>query len=347
MTMPSVDVVIPNYNYGRYLRACAESVLSQDIEELRLLIVDNASTDESITVARELAASDRRVELLLRTANAGPHASFNDGIEWAKADYFLILFADDFLVPRALRRAVSVLERNPSVAFTYGRDVPIQGDEAVPAIATQSLEVPYRLESGHAFIERFCRLGVFQLPGASLIVRTSAQKMAGHYLEALPHSDDYHLWLRLALQGDVVEFDCIQAGIRSHDSNRSKELCPREAVHIQHTAAASEYFFAHEARVLPDCKRLCRLARRGIAERAYWSAVSHALRGAHGALELFRLAFSMRPITAIAPPVSYLFRRPDAQRRIRSLLGGAISGRLVSARFRMRLGRSLGSGQAQ
>ena len=89
--MKSVDVVIPNYNYGRYLRACVGSVLSQDVEKLRVLIVDNASTDDSPEVARELAAMDPRVELRLHETNLGPHASFNEGIDWAESDYFLIL----------------------------------------------------------------------------------------------------------------------------------------------------------------------------------------------------------------------------------------------------------------
>lgn len=318
--MPSVDIVIPNYNYGRYLLACAQSVLTQDFDRLRLLIVDNGSTDDSAAVAKQLAAADPRVELLLRPTNIGPHASFNDGIDWAKGDYFVLLFADDFLAPGALRRAVTVMERERSLALTYGRDVAIQGDAPIPAIADVDTEVPYRVEPGEVFIERFCRLGVFQLPGPSIVVRTSAQKAAGHYVEALPHSDDYHMWLRLALQGDVAELDCIQAGIRSHGQNRSQELRDRQLLHIRHTADAAEYFFTHEAHVLPNCEALRRLSRRGIAERAYWSAVSHVLRGSPGARELFRFAVSMRPRTAFAPPVGYLLHRPDTRRRTASLL---------------------------
>ena len=328
--MPSVDVVIPNYNYGRYLRACAESVLTQEVDRLRLLIVDNASTDDSAVVARELAASDQRVELILRRTNIGPHASFNTGIDWAKADYFMLLFADDFLVPGALRRAMTIMERERSLAFTYGSDVAVQGDGPIPQVASQRLHVRYRVETGAAFIKRFCRLGVFQLPGPSIVARTSAQKAAGHYIEDLPHSDDYHMWLKLALQGEVAELDCIQAGIRSHGSNRSQELRDRQLLHIRHTADAGEYFFTHEARVLSNCDELYRLARRGIAERAYWSAVAHALRGAPGAAELFRLAFSMRPRTTFVPPLDYLLRRPDAKRRAKALVGAAISrGRAV------------------
>src|SRR5262245_5768644 len=103
--MVSVDVAIPNYNYGRYLRGCVESVLSQDIEALRVLIIDNASTDNSAEIARELARSDPRVEIRIREKNLGPHASFNEAVDWAAGDYFLILCSDDAVTPGSLRRA--------------------------------------------------------------------------------------------------------------------------------------------------------------------------------------------------------------------------------------------------
>src|SRR4051794_15159199 len=54
--MASIDVVIPCYQYGRYLRDCVRSVLDQDVEQLRVLIIDNASTDGSAEIARQLAA---------------------------------------------------------------------------------------------------------------------------------------------------------------------------------------------------------------------------------------------------------------------------------------------------
>jgi hypothetical protein len=65
---------------------------------------------------------------------------------------------------------------------------------------------------------------------------------------------------------------------------------------------------------------LRRRARRGIAERAYWSAVSHALRGNREAWKLLMLAFRMAPATAVLPPLGYLLHRPDTVPRMRSLL---------------------------
>jgi glycosyltransferase involved in cell wall biosynthesis len=123
IVMGSVDIVIPNYNYGRYLRACVESVLTQGIDDMRVLIVDNASTDDSVEVARGLAEQDSRIEIVARETNLGPHASWNDGIDWARSDYLLILCADDPLAPGALACAIAVLDQNLDAVFAYGNDL--------------------------------------------------------------------------------------------------------------------------------------------------------------------------------------------------------------------------------
>ena len=100
---------MPCYQYGRFLRECVDSILSQGIGDIRVLIIDNASTDNSLEVARQLAAEDGRIEILARPCNLGPHASWNEGIDWAKSDYLVILAADDLLADGAIARAVSVL----------------------------------------------------------------------------------------------------------------------------------------------------------------------------------------------------------------------------------------------
>src|SRR4051812_4578035 len=105
--MSRVDVVIPCYNYGRYLAACVDSVLSQDGVDVRALIIDDASTDDSVRMARALAASDERVRLRCHPRNRGHIATYNEGLlEWADAEYLVLLSADDLLVAGALRRAV-------------------------------------------------------------------------------------------------------------------------------------------------------------------------------------------------------------------------------------------------
>lgn len=317
--MASVDVAIPNYNYGRYLRECVDSVLAQDVEHLRVLIIDNASTDDSADIALDLASTDKRVEARIRRKNLGPHASFNEAIDWAESDYFLLLCSDDLLVPGALRRALAILEADPDLAFVYGKD--IQLCEGRPKAEVPDVELAgWRRIAGHDFIERFCKLGVFQIPGPTIVARTSAQKSVGYYRPELPHSDDYDVWLRLALQGDVAEMDTVQAMIREHGLNRSSELRARQIFHISHTEMAVDCFFANEGAQMADATRLRRVARLGLGGRAYWSAISSLLRGEPGSLQLLKFAVTRRPMAALFPPVRYLLGRPDTFGRAASIL---------------------------
>ncbi|QDY70468.1 glycosyltransferase family A protein [Qingshengfaniella alkalisoli] len=316
--MSSFDIVIPNYNYGRYLRACVESVLSQDVSDLRVLIIDNASTDESSQIAKTLANADSRVEIRLRDRNLGPHASFNEGIDWARSDYFLILCSDDMLMPGALRRAGEVLDSDPAIVFCHGRDLPVTSDDFVLPDGIAAERAEWRRISGRDLIASFCRLGVFQLSGATLIVRTSSQKAAGYYREELPHSDDYDLWLRLALLGDVAALENTQAIDRQHPMRRSGPLQQYQLAHIVHTEAAANCFFTHEGAAMQDSARLHRKAQHAFTSRAYWSAISTWSRGDQGAADLMRFALGRRPLSGVIPPFTYLLGRPDRRARIRS-----------------------------
>src|SRR5688572_10559486 len=100
--MPSVDIAVPCFQHGRFLRDCVESALNQGVEQIRVVVIDNASTDDSVAIARQLGREDSRVELIAHPKNLGPHASFNEGVDWATADYFMVLCADDLLTPGCL-----------------------------------------------------------------------------------------------------------------------------------------------------------------------------------------------------------------------------------------------------
>src|SRR5215831_20496875 len=113
--MSSVDVIVPCYRYGHFLRECVESVLSQSDVNVRVLIIDDASPDNTPEVAAELVSEDPRVTFIRHSENKGHIATYNEGIEWASAEYMLILSADDCLLPGALSRAADLMDARPDV----------------------------------------------------------------------------------------------------------------------------------------------------------------------------------------------------------------------------------------
>ena len=301
------------------------SVLTQGIRDIRVLIIDNASTDDSVEVAQQLAAEDPRVELVARPRNLGPHASFNEGIDWAKATYFMVLCADDLLAPDALARVVPVMERHPDVGFAYGRAASLLPGEPMPVLDASLWNAPWQIVAGQDLIERFCGDGVNHVPGPStVVVRTAVQKPAGYYRTELPHTDDFEMWMRLARLGPAARTEADLAILRFHGSARSAAARRVQSAPYHqppampwHDEAAFESFFAHEGAALPEATRLHRLARRNLGERAYWAAVAHLCRGQLGpSWDLLKFALSRRPIAAIVPPVHYLFRRHDGIDRV-------------------------------
>ena len=79
-----ISVIVPVFNGHDYLRQCVQSVLAQTHKNLQVILVDDASTDDSLSIANGFAANDDRVTVIARPANGGQSAARNTGLEAAK-----------------------------------------------------------------------------------------------------------------------------------------------------------------------------------------------------------------------------------------------------------------------
>jgi len=327
--MASIDIVIPCYNYGRFLSEAVSSVLSQGIEDLRVLIIDNASTDESADVARELAARDSKVQVSLHTVNQGATASYNEGIDWAEADYFLVLDADDMLAPGALRRAMNIMEKEPGIAFTHGIELNCRHGETLPSIDNPA-DGRWKITPGLKYIEDTCLVPVCIVGANTVIRRTSAQKAVGYYRKTLPYSDDFEMWLRLATVGDVASTGVIQAIRRIHTAQHSEQFRSAQHRDFNERERAFASFFAHEGKVLPNRERLMRQVRVQLGKHAYWSSVSHYYRGRKDvAAELMRFSRERRGMAGFVPPLDWLLRMKNPVRRMKNVVREAAARRTL------------------
>lgn len=297
--MHAVDVFIPCYNYGRYLRRCVDSVLQQAGCNTRVLIIDDCSTDGSLAEAQAIAANDRRVEVKAHPVNRGHIATYNEGIEWVRAPVMLLLSADDLLAPGALGRAAELLAANPSITLVHGRSIRF-GDEAELAAAEAELAdgaLPVRIRTGAQFIRSLCEVPVNTVETATAIVRSATQKRVGGYRPELPHAGDLEMWLRLAAEGDVAFIDGVQAFTRVHGNNMHHMFTGERLIgdyRQRHEAYRS--FFASQGGKLPDQDALERLVERRLGEEVYWAAMNAFDAGnAAGAEPLADLARSIDP----------------------------------------------------
>lgn len=306
--MAKVDIAVPCYNYGRFLPDCVHSILSQGIEDVRIRIIDNASTDGSADIARALAEEDRRISVSAHAHNRGPHASFNEGIDWADADYFMVLCSDDLMAPGGLASMIAVLDANPDVAFAYGHEMEWFADAPFPASITTPDSATWRVRDGRTFIYERCRYPDRHLAYGMILTRTWAQKKAGYYNRQLAHSDDFEMLLRLACLGRVAgtyEYVGIR---RMHTANRSHDFIGARSGHIVERLEAFDSFFAIEGRTLPRAPHLARIARSSLAGQAYWRGMKDLVRGRGSALDLLSTAVRLEPVVAVVPPLGYLSR---------------------------------------
>jgi hypothetical protein len=143
-SVPTVDVVIPCYRYGRYLRRCVESVVGQRDVNVRILILDDASPDDSAEIGAALAVEYPQVEFRQHVTNAGHIATYNEGlIGGSESAYCMLLSADDLLAPGALGRAVRIMERDPSIGMVYGRAIHFYDEHQLPVGRVRSAGTLY------------------------------------------------------------------------------------------------------------------------------------------------------------------------------------------------------------
>ncbi|MFU8875988.1 glycosyltransferase family 2 protein [Micromonospora sp. SL4-19] len=272
-------MVIPCYKYGDYLRACVSSVLdNQPGVDVRVLIIDDASPDDSAEKARAVAAADPRVEVWVHETNRGHIATYNEGLlEWADGDYTVLLSADDLLTPGALTRAAAVLDANPDVGFVYGH--PVHFTHPGPPPPARTGNGGHTIWPGHWWLQRRFREATGCITSPEVVVRTDLQRKVGGYDPELPAAGDIEMWMRLAAHADVGYVRADQAYYRLHGRNMSQTDHASYLNDLRERRAAYDAVLSKCAPLLPDADRLGAMVRRRLARYALWRAARAYDRG--------------------------------------------------------------------
>ncbi len=294
--MSSVSVIVPSYRYGHLLEGCVRSVLDQEGVDVRVLIVDDRSPDDTAEVGARLA-EDPRVELRVHEQNLGLIATANEGLEWADGDYTLLLSADDLLVPGCLARAAQAMDDHPEVGLVYGRPLYARAGEPFPEPSGRPRGID--VWAGEEWIARRCRTGHNCISSPEAVVRTSVQHAVGGYDPACTHASDLNMWLRIAAVADVAYVRGVpQAVYRIHPGSmlRSQE---GPMVDLAERRLAFDRFLAVSP--MRDGRRLQRLYGRALARQALWQASRAYDRdelGTQPVEELIAFAFDVHPDAA-------------------------------------------------
>ena len=214
--MPKVSVIMSVYNGDRYLREAVDSVLAQTFADFELIVINDGSTDHSRDI---LAGYDDARVRVFEQSNRGLVASLYRGIGLAQAPLIARHDADDRSVPERLARQVEFLEHHPRVVIV-GSSMSVM-DEA-GKIMHEHRVLLHDPELRQELLVRS------PFAHGSVMFRRSAFDAAGPYQQEFWPAEDYELWLRLALKGELANIDDCLYVYREHDSGISAQNLARQ-----------------------------------------------------------------------------------------------------------------------
>jgi glycosyltransferase involved in cell wall biosynthesis len=117
MKPQTLSVVMPNYNHGHFLGQSLGAILEQSFRPLEVIVVDDASTDDSVEIISRFAARHANLRLLRNNRNRGVCYSIQRGIEASSGEYVYCTSADDFVLPGFFEKSMSLLARHPEAGL--------------------------------------------------------------------------------------------------------------------------------------------------------------------------------------------------------------------------------------
>ena len=206
--MVKVSVVVPNFNHARFLRRRLDSILEQSYQDFEIILLDDASTDESPAILTEYAGNPRVTALLINALNSGSSfQQWDRGVSRAQGDYVWIAESDDWCLPNFLERLVSELEADPRVCIAACRSTLVDESDTVIGDSADDQEsaagsVRWRESfrcSGLEECRRFMTI-CNTLPNASAVLfRRALFKTVGGANTDLQLCGDWLTWVKILL----------------------------------------------------------------------------------------------------------------------------------------------------
>ncbi len=176
-----ISVIIPCYNYGKYLAETIESVLVQSYRDFEIIVVNDGSTDNSLEVACHFPTVK-----ILNQENAGLSAARNNGITVAQGDLIFPLDADDLLMEDCLKRCVDRMNKT-------GRDI------VCPGLQEFEEKKNFQFSGGNFTLEGFKKAN--QIHASSLYRKKMWEKLGGYDESMREGYEDWDFWLRAVNDG--------------------------------------------------------------------------------------------------------------------------------------------------
>jgi len=238
---PDIAVVMANYNGARYLAAAIQSVIRQTLTDWELILIDDASTDDSLAIAREAAGTDARIKIFAQPSRKGPGAARNRALELVTANWIAILDSDDLMPAKRLE----YLSRRAHVA---GASVVADNLMMFSTTSRPRSFLPERMRRQASWISlaSFIRSNCLYSRTPALgylkpLIRTDiVRELCLHYDESLRIGEDYDFIVNLMAHGYRLLLEPASAYFyRKHEKSTSYRLRADDIIALM---AADERF---------------------------------------------------------------------------------------------------------
>jgi glycosyltransferase involved in cell wall biosynthesis len=235
--MKLITVVIPNYNCAEYLPKCLEHVVNQTYTNLEIIICDNGSTDNSVSIIDQWAAKDDRIKVLINKQNIGLINTYNRMFFEATGDYIMIMDSDDWCDLARVEKQAAVLDKYDvgcclTDSWYYSQLYPVNNRKT-----GRSGKITLNTEETWA-------------PATIMFRRCVLSEIAGfnHYFDRLTSYDRYFILEIVASFGGYYLDECLyHVWARPNSDHRSIDLTEKKA--LQKMISEDIYWFLKEQRV--------------------------------------------------------------------------------------------------
>jgi glycosyltransferase involved in cell wall biosynthesis len=210
---PLVSIVTPSYNQANFLEQTLRSVLEQDYPRFEYLVVDGASTDQSVEIIKKYASRDGltpSIRWWVSEKDNGQGEAINKGLARATGEIIAWLNSDDYYLPNAISSVVKVFQQNPDAVLIYGDMLAVD-------------------ENGQTFnLLKYTQLSLedllcFQIIGQpAVFFRREAYEQTGGLDATFHFLLDHHLWVRIAQHGRILHTPQTWAAARYHPQAKNR-----------------------------------------------------------------------------------------------------------------------------
>ncbi len=226
---PLVSVLMTVYNREKYIAEAIESVMASTYQNWELIIVDDGSTDKSLTIAKSYVKRDSRIISYLNHQNLGDYPNRNQAASHANGKYLKYVDADDIIYPYGLEQMVYYMEKFPEAGYgllTLKRD--------------KERFLPYMLSPNDAYLAHYLQIQIFNRAPLSAIIKREVFNSVGGFT-GKRMLGDFEMWHILSMKFNVLLMPIGMVGYRTHEGQESSDIRNNSFVAFQYVLLSKSF----------------------------------------------------------------------------------------------------------